>query len=119
MGATVCIIVTSFIPYYDRTHDWTALAWLIHDHIDAYAEMTFFPTYAAFNIRWSDNPNVSKVIYSYVKNPHTGKNSGYLKKEGMDNFLGLHEQFYQEFIDRWLNIFLNFYAIVVALFGEE
>ena len=100
MGATVCIIVTSFIPYYERTQDWTALAWWIHDHIDAYAEMTFFPKYAAFNISWRENPNVSKVIYSYVKNPHTGKNSGYLTKEGMENFSGLHEQFYQEFIDR-------------------
>lgn len=35
MGATACIVVTSFIPYYDRTQDWTALAWWIHDRIDA------------------------------------------------------------------------------------
>lgn len=26
MGATACIVVPSFIPYYRRTQDWTALA---------------------------------------------------------------------------------------------
>ncbi|MDQ2099549.1 MAG: peptidase M15 [Tychonema bourrellyi B0820] len=98
MGATACIVVTSFIPYYEQTGDWTALAWWIHDHIDAYSEMTFFPKYAAFNITWHENPECKKVIYSYVKNPHTQKNSGYLTKTGMENFSGSHEQFYQEFM---------------------
>lgn len=98
MGATACVIVTSFIPYYERTQDWTALAWWIHDHIDAYAEMTFFPKYAAFNIKWHENPNYPKCIFSYVKNRHTGKSSGYLTKEHMDNFRGSHAEFYQGFI---------------------
>jgi hypothetical protein len=97
MGATACVIVTSFIPYYEETQDWTALAWWIHDHIEAYAEMTFYPKYAAFNITWHENPERPKAISSYVKNPHTGK-SGYLTKAGMENFSGSHEQFYQEFI---------------------
>ncbi|MGB6297456.1 MAG: peptidase M15 [Rivularia sp. (in: cyanobacteria)] len=97
MGATACIIVNSFLPYYTKTEDWTALAWWIHDRIDAYAEMVFFPRYAAFNISWSENPKRSKWIYSYVKNPHTGK-KGYLTKQGMDNFAGSHEQFYRDFI---------------------
>lgn len=97
MGATACIVVTSFIPYYEQTRDWTALAWWIHDHIDAYAEMIFFPKYAAFNITWHENPECKKVIYSYVKNPHTEK-KGYLTKTGMENFSGSHEQFYKEFI---------------------
>lgn len=101
MGATACVIVTSFIPYYERTQDWTALAWWIHDHIDAYTEMTFFPKYAAFNITWSENPKHSKVIDSYVVNPHTGKR-GCLTKVGMDNFPGSHEQFYQEFVEQLL-----------------
>ena len=81
MGATACIVVTSFIPYYDLTQDWTVLAWWIHDRIDAYSSMTFFPKYAAFNINWSENPNRLKSISSYVKNPHTNK-KGYLTKEG-------------------------------------
>jgi hypothetical protein len=98
MGATACIVVPSFIPYYDRTKDWTALAWWIHDTIEDRAEIMFFPKYAAFNIRWSENPHCSKVISSYVKNPETGK-KGALTKEGMDNFSGSHESFYREFLD--------------------
>lgn len=98
VGATACIIVTSFIPYYEKTHDWTTLAWWIHDHITAYANMTFFPKYAAFNINWNENPEYEKFIYSYVENPHSDKSSGYLTKSGMDNFEGSHEDSYQEWI---------------------
>ena len=42
MGATACVVVTSFVPYYERTKDWTALAWWIHEHVPAYADMEFF-----------------------------------------------------------------------------
>lgn len=97
MGATACIIVTSFVPYYERTKDWTALAWWIHDHIPDYASMTFFPKYAAFNIAWREDPDFQKRIDSYVENPHTGKR-GCLTKKGMENFEGSHQQFYQEFL---------------------
>lgn len=98
MGATACVVVTSFIPYYEQTQDWTALAWWINDHIAAYADMQFFQNYAAFNITWHENPERPKFIYSYVKNPHTEKSSGYLTKTGMENFSGSHEESYQEFI---------------------
>ena len=97
MGATACIIVTSFVPYYERTKDWKALAWWIHDQIKGYAEMQFFPKYAAFNIRWHEDPNYPKSIYSYVENPHT-KSRGYLTNKNMDNFTGSHAEFYQDFI---------------------
>ncbi|MEM8808567.1 MAG: peptidase M15 [Cyanobacteria bacterium P01_G01_bin.38] len=97
MGATACIVVTSFLPYYARTQDWTALAWWIHDHVDTYADMMFFPKYAAFNISWRENPQCSKTIYSYVQNPHTGKR-GILTKAGMKNFTGSHEPFYRDFL---------------------
>jgi hypothetical protein len=100
MGATACIVVTSFISYYKRTKDWTALAWWIHDHIKDYAEMEFFAgDYAAFNITWSDNPDTLQNIYSYVENPHTGKHSGYMTKPGMENFEGSHEPYYREFLN--------------------
>jgi hypothetical protein len=97
MGATACIIVNSFIPYYEQTQDWTALAWWVHDRIPERAEIMFFPKYAAFNIRWSENPDRSKVISSYIKNPHTGK-KGHLTNEEMDNFTGSHEEFYRDFM---------------------
>lgn len=99
MGATTCIVVTSFIPYYEKTGDWTALAWWIHDHIDAYAEMEFFSKYAAFNITWSENLEYPKKISSWVENPYTGKR-GCLTKKDMENFSGSHEPFYQKFIEQ-------------------
>ena len=103
IGATACVIVTSFIPYYQKTNDWTALAWWIHDNVPAYANMTFFPKLAAFNITWYEDPNYSKYIYSYVEDPNTGKHSGYLTKEGMNNFNGLHQESYNTFIEQLKN----------------
>jgi hypothetical protein len=99
MGATACIIVTSFIPYYEQTRDWTALAWWIHDHIDAYSSMEFFPRYAAFNISWHENPEHPKKISSFVVNPHTQK-KGILTRPEMENFSGSHEDSYQDFIQQ-------------------
>ena len=43
------IIVHAFIPYYERTGHWKALAWWVHDHL-AYSSMLFFPKFAAFNL---------------------------------------------------------------------
>jgi len=99
MGATACVVIPSFLPYYERTADWTALAWWIHDHIPDYADMYFFPKLAAFNISWHENPERTKSISTYVENPHTGDKSD-LTKTGMENFLGSHEEFYQEFLDK-------------------
>lgn len=96
MGATACIIVNSFIDYYEKTADWTALAWWIHDYIDYYNAITFFPKYAAFNIGWSENPECRKLyIYSYIPNPYTSK-KGYLTRLGAENYSGSHKQFYKE-----------------------
>ena len=36
------IIVHAFIPYYEATGDWEAMAWWVHDHLP-YSEMQFFP----------------------------------------------------------------------------
>ncbi|RYE60955.1 MAG: hypothetical protein EOP20_01090, partial [Hyphomicrobiales bacterium] len=42
MGATACVIVNRFIPYYERTGDWEAMAWWVHDHLP-YSDLEFFP----------------------------------------------------------------------------
>jgi hypothetical protein len=97
MGATACVIVTSFISYYESTQDWPALAWWIHDNISGYAKMVFFPKYAAFNVSWHEDPEFSKSIYGQVNNPTTGKR-GYLTRQGMDNFEGDHSEFYKPFL---------------------
>lgn len=89
-GATACIVVNSFIDYYERTDHWQALAWWIHDHIPDCAGMTFFPKLAAFNISWYENP--SRSIYSYVEP------KGYLTRKGDDNFTGDHGAEYRDYI---------------------
>lgn len=91
MGATACIIVNSFIPYYERTKHWQALAWYIHENILGYSRMGFYPKYAAFNISWHEKPR--KEIYSYA-DP-----KGYLTKPSMDNFSLSHAHEYHEFIN--------------------
>lgn len=91
-GATACIIVNSFIPYYEKTNHWQALAWFIHEHIPSYSHMEFFPKYAAFNISWHEEPR--KEIYSYIK-PR-----GFLTRPNMENFSVSHAAEYKEFISQ-------------------
>ena len=90
-GAMACIVVNSFLPYYEQTRHWQALAWWIHDNISAYSSMYFFPTLCAFNIGWHENP--SKRIDSYIKP------KGCLTKPEMSNFSGSHQNEYKEFIN--------------------
>ena len=68
LGATACIVVNSFIPYYDETGHWQALAWWIHDNIPDYSDICFFPTFAAFNITWRES-EPRKVIRSIHSQP--------------------------------------------------
>lgn len=98
IGATACIIVNSFIDFYDKSGDWTALAWWVHDHIADYTDMTFYPQYAAFNITWSEGTPKEKIIMSQVPNPHTGK-KGILTRTDWHNFDGNHAEHYQSWID--------------------
>ena len=86
MGATACVIVNRFIPYYERTGDWEALAWWIHDHLP-YSDMEFFPKFAAFNLQWHEAP--TRSIYSFIP-PRRGR----LTKPGMANWAGRHEEAY-------------------------
>ena len=78
MGATACIIVNSFVPYYEQTGQWEALAWWVHDHLP-YSTMTFFPKNAAFNLRWQQTP--ARHIKSEIP-----PRKGTLTKPGMANF---------------------------------
>jgi hypothetical protein len=91
MGATACIVVNSFIPYYEQTSNWTALAWWIHDNIPGYSEICFFPKLAAFNVSWHEKPK--NRIYSYVPP------KGILTQPGMPNFTGCHENEYKTFLN--------------------
>ncbi|KKC36584.1 hypothetical protein WH87_13845 [Devosia epidermidihirudinis] len=90
-GATACIIVNRFIPHYDRTGDWEALAWWVHDHLP-YHDIEFFPRFAAFNLQWRQAPE--RRIYSYIP-----PRRGWLTQPGMDNWTGNHESAYAAMLD--------------------
>lgn len=91
MGATATIIVHAFIPYYERTGRWEALAWWIHDHLP-YDELEFFPKFAAFNYGHGDRRR--RRILSYVP-----PRRGILTKAGVDNADGDHSAEYAEWLE--------------------
>lgn len=91
MGATACIVVNRFIPYYETTGDWEALAWWVHDHLP-YSDMEFFPRYAAFNLQWREDP--VRRIYSFIP-----PRRGLLTRPGMDNWSGKHETAYARMLN--------------------
>ncbi|HEC1453202.1 TPA: peptidase M15, partial [Pseudomonas aeruginosa] len=78
LGATVCIVVPALLLWYEERKDWTPLAWWIHDSLP-YASQFWFPKLAAFNLRWSANPNTLPSISTYVANPHTGDKAALVK----------------------------------------
>ena len=86
MGATACVVVAAFVPYYERTGNWQSMAWWIHNHLP-YSELEFYPKLAAFNITWHESP--TRSIYSYIK-----PRRGWLTKSGMPNHEGDHSEFY-------------------------
>lgn len=90
LGATACIVVNSFIAYYERTGHWEAMAWWVHDHLP-YDAMEFFPHYAAFNLGWRETPG--RGIYSYIP-PRRGR----LTKPRMANADGDHGAEYNEML---------------------
>lgn len=91
MGATACVVVNSFVPFYERTGQWEALAWWVHDHLP-YSTMTFFPKLAAFNLRWQERP--ARHIKSEIL-----PRKGTLTKPGLSNFDGCHASEYGEWLD--------------------
>jgi hypothetical protein len=90
MGACATIIVHALIPWYERTGQWEAVAWWIHDHLP-YDELEFFPKYAAFNYAHGDRKG--RRIRSYIP-----PRRGWLTKPGMANATGDHSAEYAEWL---------------------
>jgi hypothetical protein len=90
MGAMATVVVHALIPHYERSGDWEAMAWWVHDHLP-YSEMEFFPKYAAFNLGWQDMPK--RQIYSYIP-----PRRGWLTKPGLPNHTGDHSAAYRDFL---------------------
>lgn len=78
IGATACIVVPALLPWYERSGDWTPLAWWIHDNLP-YSSQFWFPRLAAFNLSWRANPALKQSIQTYVANPHTGDKKALVK----------------------------------------
>lgn len=97
MGATACIVLTSFLPYYERTGDWTALAWWIWENIPSCCSQYWFPNLAAVNLRWSENPQTERSIRTYAANPNTGDKAA-LVKAGVPTISGPYQQYYDDFL---------------------
>ena len=89
-GAMATVIVHAFIPYYERTRHWQAMAWWIHDHLP-YSEQQYFPKFAAFNLGWREVPK--RRISSFIA-PR-----GVLTKQGMANQTGSHAEHYEAFLE--------------------
>lgn len=89
MGAVACVVVNWYLDEYETTKDFRPLAWWIHDNLP-YSRMDFFPNLCAFNIGWHEQ-NRKKSIWSYAAP------KGYLTKEGVENHLGDHSEFYPNF----------------------
>ncbi len=96
-GATACIVLPALLPWYERTGDWTPLAWWIHDNLP-YASQFWFPKLAAFNLRWSANPEVQQSISTYVSNPNTGDKKALVK----NGVAVLEAEDRKRIVDPWL-----------------
>jgi hypothetical protein len=90
-GATACIVVHAFLPYYERTGHWEALAWWVHDHLP-HAGMEFFPKLCAFNLTWRTVER-RRLIYSFIP-PRRGN----LTRPGMPTWDGSHAAEYADWL---------------------
>ncbi len=91
MGAMATVVVNNFIPYFEETGDWQAMAWWIHDNLP-YSSLIFYPKYAAFNIGWHEKS--ARKINSFIAP------KGCLTKPGMDNHEGRHDKAYARMIQK-------------------
>ena len=91
-GAMACVVLTSYLTYFEATSDWEALAWWIHDNVPAYSELEFFTKHKllAFNVGWHEEP--TKTSHAWA--PHRKC----LTKPEMPNHLDNHAGAYQAWL---------------------
>ena len=88
LGAVATIVIPSYIEHYERTQDWRSLGWWMRDHLEHYAQVQFFRTFCAFNIRWYEGPSDQSIGYL---DPPTRET---LTQRGASNFDGDHHASY-------------------------
>ena len=62
--AGASVVIPWFAAQYEKGRDWRDLAWWLHDHLEGYSEVWFFPKLAAFNLVWRETPR--RRIDSYI-----------------------------------------------------
>lgn len=98
IGAMACIVVPALLPWYEKTKDWTPLAWWIHDNLP-YTSQYWFPRLAAVNLGWRANPAIKQSIQTYVANPHTADKRALVK----DGVATLDREQRNTIIIPWIN----------------
>lgn len=87
-GAVATIVLPAYLDHYEATGDWRSLGWWMRDHLTHYAEVQFFRSLCAFNIRWSEDGGTGAIGYL---DPPTRAT---LTRRGLPGFDGDHS-------DRW------------------
>lgn len=64
-GAMACIVIPSYLDYYDNTGDWVPLKNQLMDIATEFSSMTFYPKLCAVNISWSELPQ--RKIKSHIR----------------------------------------------------
>ena len=76
------IVVHAFLPYYQRTGHWEAIAWWVHDHLP-YDEHGILPQTRRLQRAAGATARRCSRIYSYIP-----PRRGLLTKPGMPNWAG-------------------------------
>lgn len=92
LGATATIVIPSYIDHYSRTGDWRSLGWWMRDRLESYAEIQFFRTLCAFNIRWYEGRSDQSIGYLDPPVRET------LTKRGAPDFEGDHSANYRNVV---------------------
>jgi len=92
LGAVATVVVPGYLDHFAQTGDWRPLAWWIRDHVEQYAQVQFFRTQAAFNIRWYEGPSERSI--GYLDPPTRTR----LTAEGEPGFEGDHSARYAHII---------------------
>lgn len=66
-GAAACVVIPSYIEYYETTGDWHRLKDWIVENLPHCSDLVFHPKHCAINITWSEKPR--HTVRSYIRTP--------------------------------------------------
>ncbi len=87
-GATATIVIPAYIAHHEKTREWRPLGWWIRDHLEHYAQVSFFRNLCAFNIRWYEGQTDQSIAYLDPPQRET------LTRRGDVSFEGDHRRYY-------------------------